>query len=144
MHAIRTGVRRLLSYPFAVALALIGINSAVTLIVAPGRSPVHQLLAPWDDVAAGIYGLGGLLILIGIAFLRADFEAAGCIAFAGGALINAVVWMWIAGWTAWNTILVLLMFAAAALIRARHITTGRVLILVETKDRGLPEVVGPK
>jgi hypothetical protein len=142
MHAIRNGVTRLLSYPFAVALALIGINSSITLIVNPGRSPVHQLLAPWDVIAAGIYGIGGLLIIVGIAFLRADFEAGGCIAFAGGALINAVVWMWIAGWTAWNTIAVLLMFSAAALIRARHITTGRVLLLVDTKDAP-PQVVGP-
>jgi len=143
VRAIRNGVTRLLSYPFAVALALIGINSSITLIVNPGRSPVHQLLAPWDDIAAGVYGIGGLLIIIGIAFLRADFEAAGCIAFAGGALINAVVWMWIAGWTAWNTIAVLVMFAAAALIRARHITTGRVLLLVDTKDAP-PAVVGPQ
>jgi hypothetical protein len=144
MHAIWAGAKRLTFYPFAVALAFIGLNSGVNLILNPGRSPVHQLLRPWDVITAGLYALGGLLILIGIAFRRSDIEASGCVVFGGGALINAVVWTWIVGWSAWNTIMILLVFAGAALTRAQHIAAGRVLLLVQTEDRGLPHVVGPE
>ena len=134
-HAIWNGMKRLGAYPFAVVLAFLAINSTINLVVNPRSNPVHQLLSPWDYITAGLYGVGGLLIIIGIAFNRTDAETAGCIAFGGGALINALVWAAIVGWSAWNTVLILVVFAVASLLRAWHIASGRILVLVQVEDR---------
>jgi hypothetical protein len=126
------GLRRLSVVPFAAALGLVGVNSAVSLLLYPERSPIHELAAPFDYAWAVIYGLGGLMMLAGIATARIDVEAAGCVAFGGGAIINAVTWAAIMGWSAWNAVAILVVFAVAALIRGQHVAKGRVLVLVET------------
>jgi hypothetical protein len=131
-HRGMIGLRRLSVVPFAAALGLVGINSAVSLLLYPERSPIHELAAPFDYAWAVIYSLGGLMMLAGIATARIDVETAGCVAFGGGAIINAVAWAAVMGWSAWNTVLILTIFAIASLIRGWHVSKGRVLILVET------------
>jgi hypothetical protein len=141
-HAVRVLWRRLRTAPFATAIGLIGINSGVNVLVRPEISPVHALLNPFDYMAALIYGIGGALIITGIAFARADVEASGCIAFAGGALIAATAWGALIGWGAWNQVLILIIFAGAAMQRAHHLVHGRVLVLVQVHENGdLPEVI---
>jgi hypothetical protein len=141
-HVLRVLSQRLRTAPFATAIALTGINAAANLVLRPNASPVHSLLSPFDYMAAGIYGVGGALIVTGIASARSDVEAAGCIAFAGGALISATAWAALVGWSAWNQVLILLIFASAAMQRAYHIGHGRILVLVEVPKNGdLPRLV---
>jgi peptidoglycan/LPS O-acetylase OafA/YrhL len=129
-------LRRLTDVPFASLVAVLGINSAVTLFVAPGRSSAASaLISPIGYAWATLYGIGGLLILAGIANRRANVEAAGCIAFAGGALINAMTTLAVYRWAAWNLALLLLLFSAAAITRTRHLIHGRVLVLVNIDGR---------
>lgn len=124
-----TIMRRLAAVPFAVLLALLGVNSAVILLIDPNRSVVHALTTPWDYVWAAQYGLGGAAIIAGIGFGVARLEAAGCVAFAGGTLIQSFVTALVLGWSAWNSVLVLVLFTGGASIRAWHIAQGKTLIL---------------
>jgi hypothetical protein len=124
--------RRLTAAPFATLIAAVGLNSAANLFINPQRVPAHALLSPYDYLWAVLYGVGGLLMLAGLAGRRANLEAAGCVAFAGGSAISALAWAIVGRWPAWNTVAVLGLFAAAALIRAVHIAQGRVLVLVES------------
>jgi hypothetical protein len=141
-RCVRVVLQRLNAVPFATAIGLVGVNSAVNLLLYPQRSSIHALASPWDYAWAGIYGAGGLMIVTGISVARMDVEAAGCVAFGGGAIINAVVVAAIAGWASWNVVLILSVFAWASLARGWHITQGRVLILVEVKD-GIPTITSP-
>lgn len=134
MKAARVMLRRLSAAPFASIIALIGVNSAVTLFIQPNRVPTHALLAPYDYLWAALYGLGGLSMLVGIAGRWANLETAGCIAFAGGSLISAVTWAAVGRAAAWNTVLLLVLFTVAALIRARYVAQGRIVVLVEPVD----------
>lgn len=122
--------RRYTDVPFAAILATVGVNAALSFIVAPQRQPAHMLLAPWDAVWAAMYGLGGLLILAGIGSARANIESAGCLAFGGGALISAVASAAVLGRPAWNTVIVLALFCVGAVIRAVHLARGQVLVLL--------------
>jgi len=135
--------RRLRTAPFATAIGLTGINSALNLALRPGTVPQHALLSPFDYMSVSIYGVGGALMIAGIAAARSDVEASGCLLFAGGALVAATAWAALVGWSAWNQVLVLTIFAAAALQRASHLAHGRVLVLVQVPDGdgGLPQVV---
>lgn len=126
--------RRLTDVPFATLIGLVGVNGAVTFLVQPDRSVPHALLSPYDYAWALLYGMGGLLILAGILTGRANVEAAGCVAFAGGAAVSAVATAALLGAGAWNSVLVLTLFVVAALIRTRHLAQGRVLVLV--RDAG--------
>lgn len=128
---VRLVRRRLTDVPFACIVALGGINIAVLAFTRPGRLPAHQLLAPWDSLWAGMYGAGGLLILAGIATARANLEAAGCIAFAGGALVSVVATAVVLRWSGATNVAVLAAYAGLALVRAQHLRQGRVLVLVD-------------
>jgi hypothetical protein len=132
--AVRIVRRRLTAVPFATAIALVGVNGAVNLFTQPQRTPAHNLLSPWDDVWAVLYGIGGLLILAGIATAKANIEAAGCMAFAGGSRISAVASAVVLRWPAWNQVAILTLFTAAALTRVIHLAQGRQLILVQLAD----------
>jgi hypothetical protein len=128
---LRVVRHRLTAAPFATLIAAVGVNSAVSLFTQPQRVPAHALLSPYDYVWAVLYGAGGVLMLAGLAGRRANLETAGCVAFAGGSAISALAWALVGRWPAWNTVVILLLFAGAALIRAGHIARGRVLVLVE-------------
>ncbi len=141
MSHTRVILRRLRTAPFATAIALTGINNAVNLALRPRTIPQHALLSPFDYMSVTIYGIGGLLIIIGLAAAHSDIEAAGCLLFAGGALIAATAWVALVGWAAWNQILVLMVFAGAAVQRADHLAKGRILVLVQLHEDGPAQVV---
>ena len=138
---LRSGWHRLLAFPFAVAIALVGVNSAVNFFVNPNSNLLHNLVSPWDYIWTVFYGLGGLAIFLGIALQRSDLEAAGCIAFAGGAFVNAITYTAVLHWHSWNTVVILLIFTYAGLLRGWHIYKGRVLLLVDTSVDGKPPKV---
>ncbi len=59
LATLRRMHRRLNDVPFAVVIGLLGVNSALTLYLNPARQPTHLLLAPWDYLWSGLYGIGG-------------------------------------------------------------------------------------
>lgn len=119
--------RRYQETPFATAFGILAVNSALNLFLAPERAPAHALVKPMDYLWAGFYGLGGLLLLLGIGARLANVEAAGCVAFAGGALVNAVAFVVV--FHSWSSAFALLAFAWAAGVRTRHLARGQILIL---------------
>ncbi len=136
-RTLRRVRRRLTDVPYAVVLGLLAVNSALNLYIHPDRQPAHLLLAPWDYLWSGLYGIGGAMIVIGIGMARHNVEASGTVAFAGGAVVSALVNAITLGWSGWNTVALLTLFAVASLIRTYHLARGRVLLLV---DLGVPEV----
>lgn len=123
--------RRYTDVPFATIVAYLGINNLITLLAHPGRQAASLLVSPLDYVWAGMYAAGGALILAGIGARRANMEAAGCLSFAGGALISAVANAAVDLRGTWNTVILLSLLTAAALIRAWHLARGKVLVLVD-------------
>jgi hypothetical protein len=135
VRAVRRIRRRLTDVPFATVVAALGINNGVTYVLHPGRQPAHQLLPPLDVLWVCLYAAGGLLILAGVTTARANVEAGGCVAYAGGAAVSALANAVVLGFAAWNTVLILAVFAAAALVRAWHLARGRVLVLLDAGTR---------
>lgn len=127
--------RRLKAVPFASVIGLLGINSALTFFSNPILSPLHDVASPWDYLWALQYGIGGAMMVLGIAGGWDRVEASGCVAFAGGAIINAFVLLSIFGLDRWNSVATLVLFAIAAGIRVKHIADGRVLVLTAKRGR---------
>lgn len=127
LHVLR---RRYTDVPFAVVFGFVGINNLINLIVHPGQQAASLLASPLDYFWGSLYATGGLLILIGLGIARANVEAAGCVAFGGGAFISALTLAILNGWASWNQIFLLALFATMAMVRARHLARGQVLILV--------------
>jgi hypothetical protein len=124
--------RRLTDVPYAGVVALFGVNSAYTFYNRPALSAVHQLVSPLDYMWSGMYGLGGLIIIVGIARARANIEAAGCVCLGGGALIAAIATAAVRGWSSWNTVSLSVLIAVASAIRTWHLASGRVLVLLDS------------
>src|SRR6266540_116036 len=123
--------RRLFSVPFATAIACIGINNGLTVFISK-RSVVSAALPTFfQSLWAIFYIIAGIMILIGIGMGARNIEAAGCIAFCGGSLINALAVADVLGWTSWNSICVLLLFSIFSFIRAMNIMQGKVLVLLK-------------
>jgi len=130
--------RRLGEVPFAAAIGYLGINAAVTFFAHPGRQAATRLLPPLDYVWISLYGGGGALILAGIAAALTNVEAAGCVMYAGGATVSALATAVVGRWAMWNTVVTLLLIATAALVRAWHLATDRVLVLMSGSDPKAP------
>jgi protein-S-isoprenylcysteine O-methyltransferase Ste14 len=95
-------------------------------------------MKPWDSVWAAAYLLGGLLLFLGIGRRRVNVEAAGCILFVTGVVIEALAFLSLLGWTkttSWLTVALLLVFGAAAAARLWQIVTGRHHVLVKFGER---------
>lgn len=137
---VRALHRRLTDVPFAAVFALLGVNTTVTFLLRPEAQAASLLASPLDYVWISMYGAGGLMMLVGIATGRANLEAAGCVAFGGGAAISAFATALVRGWGQWNTAAVLFVFAAGALTRAYHLFRGRVLVLLDANRTGLLSV----
>lgn len=120
--------------PFATVLACLGVNAAITFFIHPNQQAAALLAPPLDYAWITLYGLGGTLILVGIAFGLTNVETAGCLAFGFGAAVSALTTAVVAHWAAWNTIVILVLFTGAALTRARHLWSGRVLVLLSVAD----------
>lgn len=133
----RTGGGRLLSTPFATAIALIAILGSVRNLVEPESLVLRVAIGELAWVWSAVYGIGGLLMLVGIARGRARAEAAGCMGIATGALVQALVQLFFLDLSPYLTVwssASLLLFAAAGLIRVNHLVNGRVLILTSAGE----------
>lgn len=131
LHRARRIRRRLTDVPFATVFAVLGINSAVTFATRPNVQAASLLASPLAYAWIVMYGAGGALILAGIVTARINLEAAGCVSFGTGAAVSAVATATVRGWEQWNTVVVLLVFAAASAVRAYHLFRGRVLVLLD-------------
>jgi hypothetical protein len=128
----RTIRRRLTDVPFAGVFALLGINQAIMFAGGSPGQPAGLLAAPLDYVWVAMYTAGGALIIAGLVTVRANLEAAGCIAFGVGAAVSALATGLVRhGWLAADMVAVLVVFAAAGFIRAYHLFHGRVLVLLD-------------
>jgi hypothetical protein len=123
--------RRYTDVPFATVIGWLGVNNLITLVLHPTQQAASQLAGPLAWLWGGLYGAGGLLILAGLGGARANLEAAGCVAYGGGAAVAAVATAAVRGGAAWNQVGVLLLFAAFATIRAYHLARGRILVLID-------------
>lgn len=128
--AVRRALARAYGRAFAMLVAALAVNSSLNIFIAPNRSVVSGLPGPLPYVWAVQYGMGGLMLAGGIMANRLNLEAAGCVAFVGGALVNTVAVMFGLGWHAWNVVLILVMFVAAATARLTALVQHRVLVLL--------------
>jgi hypothetical protein len=132
--ALRRGFTRLYVLPFNALIAYIAVNSAISFFVHPDVSVTRELPVWLAYTWVVQYALGGLLMLAGLITNRANLEAAGCSGFIGGALVNAFTWAAVGGFNAWNTVLLLTLFAVAAWARLMHLVRRQVVVLtVATK-----------
>lgn len=130
---IRRAARRLTDVPFAALVGYLGVNNAVTFVAHPGQQAASLLAPPLDYAWIALYGTGGALILAGIATALANVEAAGCIVFGAGAAVSALATA-VERPGAWNSAVALALFATAAGVRAWHLATGRVLVLLTAAE----------
>ncbi len=142
LRAARRIRRRYTDVPFATVIGWLGVNNLVTLLAHPGLQAASLLASPLDYLWGALYGCGGLLILAGLGTRRANVEAAGCVAFGGGALISAFATAVVRGPAAWNQVLILGMFAAFSAVRTYHLARGRVLVLVDVEAIRIPAIGG--
>ncbi len=125
--------RRYTDVPFATVIGWLGVNNLITLVAHPGQQAASLLASPLDYLWGGLYAAGGVLILAGIGAARTNLEAAGCVAYGGGALISALATAVVRGWGAWNQITVLVLFAVFSAVRTYHLARGGVLVLVDAR-----------
>lgn len=130
MRTLRLALYRLYVVSFTSLVGLIAINGAFTFLLHPERSMVTGLPQPLPWIWAIQYGVGGLMLLTGVAFARHDIEASGCMAFMGGALVNALAWLGALGSQSWNTVALLVCFAVAAGARLVQLLQHRVIVLL--------------
>jgi hypothetical protein len=132
---LKTFIRNCLAPPFTAALAMLGILGGLRGLVEPGSLPLLPVLGPIAYLWAIVYLTGGLSMLYGLGSLKARFEAAGCVLYAGGTFVQATVTMFFLGvspfLTFWSA-LSLYIIGAAALKKARRLTSGDRLIWVRT------------
>ena len=120
--------------PFASALAILAITAGLRAFITPESLPLHAVIGSLSLVWGIVYGTGGLFIIYGMGTFRPKFEAAGCVLFGGGALVQALVTLafiggspFLTGWSVFS----LLIFATAGFMRSRHLTRGEQLVWVK-------------
>lgn len=113
--------------PFAVSLAIVAIISGIRGLVDPSAFPLHAVMHGLDYIWAIIFACGGAAMFFGMGFRKANVEAAGCALFFGGTLVEAVSFLFFLGFTRTTslvTVLILMNFAIASLLRFRHLYKG--------------------
>lgn len=125
------------SAPFAVALGFVAILTGVRAIFDPSTLPLEPVLGWVAYVWAVIYALGGVLMLYGMATAEARYEAAGCSLFAGGAFTQAVAttaFLGVSPFLNFWSVVTLLAFGLAGVVRTRHLMRGQRLLWVRTRN----------
>lgn len=121
--------------PFATALALLAISGGVRAMVDPNALPVEAELGMWSYVWGALFAGGGLAMLYGMTFLKPRWEAAGCVAFAGGSWVEALAFFAALpiGFVSIYSVVNLGLFGVFALVRAKRIRDGEHLIWIRTQ-----------
>jgi len=124
--------------PFATALAFLAMLTGIRGVSEPESLPLVRVIGWVGYVWAVVYFLGGAFIAYGMGSLRAKYEAAGCVLFAGGALVQAAITVFFLGaspfLTLWSVIS-LAIFGLAGIARARHLVRGEHLVWLGTEGR---------
>ena len=79
--------------PWATAFGFLLFGQVVTTLLNFGLTAdvLTSLVPHWLILLLSIaYGLGGLLMLVGLAFQRGDYEAAGCVLIASGLVVRGI------------------------------------------------------
>lgn len=122
--------------PFAAALALLAMMSGIRAVFDPDSLPLREVIGNLGYAWAVVYFSGGALMLLGMSTLRSKYEASGCILFAGGAAVQAVITLFFLGasvyLTGWS-VAALVIFALAGVVRALHLMRGDTLIWLGVK-----------
>lgn len=108
---------------FELFVALLAVLSCVIFFVKPSlyaSSAVAQF-APWDFAWNTMYGVGGVLVIVGLVRLSPRLEVAGLCLFCSAVSINAVLVLSVYGGAAWPTIPTFVGFAAASLVRIAYL-----------------------
>lgn len=121
--------------PFASAFGYLGLATGIRSLIHPAFNPVAMLLGGWQAVWAVAFGLGGLLMLLGLALWKPKVEAAGISLFIGGLMVQAVAFIVIPDFSrsvGWPTVVNLGIFALFSAVRLVHILRGQSLVWVST------------
>lgn len=89
--------------PFATALAVLLLTSGIITLAGLGLShdALEEIVSKvFVNVLAVTYSVAGLLLLIGMAFMRPDVEAAGCVLGFSGVFIRLIALIVALGFTA--------------------------------------------
>jgi hypothetical protein len=128
--------RQLTRTPFATALAVLAMLSGIRGLVEPESLPMVAVIGVLGYIWAAVYFAGGALMAFGMATLRSKYEASGCVLFSGGVLVQAVITLFFLGATPYLTVwsvLSLVVFGIAGLIRTRHLVRGERLVWLGVK-----------
>lgn len=136
-----TFLRKLMVLPFEVLIAgFVVVSGALALlhIGGIGQDALSVQLPSWlAHTTNALYVLSGLAIVSGIGFARGDYEAAGLVGIASGAVIRGLALVWFVGWIA--PIVVTLVFdamiVAACGTRLVHIVGHKTVVLAELVER---------
>lgn len=123
--------------PFATAMAVLAIASAVTSVmdVRLTHDILSGLVAQWIlDLVSVSYGVAGLLLLVGIAKNRTDVEGAGCALLFSGLLIRGVALVAVMGFSlaVLTNVMFYVIFAGACVERFLQCVKGEHIVLVRT------------
>lgn len=123
--------------PFAVSLAIVAVISGIRGLIDPNAFPLHAVMHGLDYIWAVIFACGGAAMLCGMGFRKPNVEAAGCALFFGGTLVEAVSFLFFLGFTRTTslvTVLILMNFAIASLLRFRHLYKGGSQVWLDSQE----------
>jgi len=129
-------VGQLTRTPFATALAVLAMLSGLRGVIEPESLPMVAVIGVLGYVWAAVYFAGGFLMAVGMATARSKYEAAGCVLFSGGVLVQAFITLFFLGATPFLTVwsvISLIVFGLAGLLRVRHLVRGERLIWLGVK-----------
>lgn len=136
MNRLRDFFRRfvhLADRPFAAALAVLLVTSMIVTLtgISLTADVLKHLVPDWLLVLLAIsYGIGGILLMIGMMYDRGDVEGSGCVLIVSGLIIRAIALVVVLGPSpaSVSTVLFYVVFAGACIIRFRQITNGDKII----------------
>jgi hypothetical protein len=136
--------------PFASALGGLAIITAIASLLHENlAADVLQMLVPWWmlDAVSVMYGIGGLLLLIGIAYNRTDIEGSACVILFTGLVVRAAALITVLGFTTpvLTNELFYIIFAGACVerfiqcLRGEHIVRVSSVVTLEDVRRAVSE-----
>ncbi len=130
---MRQFARNVVNAPFAAALAFLAVQSGIRGLIDPHSLPLLAIIGWVAYVWAIVYTAGGLFLVYGMGSLKAKFEAAGCVLFGGGALVQAFVTAFFIGrnpFLSYWSVSALVVFGIAGVLRATHLVKGQRLLWI--------------
>lgn len=128
-------IRNLADRPFASALAFLLFSSMLVQLLglSLAADALSELVSEWLlNLLSFTYGIAGAMLLVGLMWKRADYEAAGCAIALSGLLIRMVALLTVLGFTTAtvSNAVFYLAFAWACVERIKQIVIGERIIRV--------------